>query len=108
MKVDFGVQVKGRIVDSAFTMNFEHTWDRLLDAVKDATYTGVKARDTGREILPAAAEPCTLVYRKRALTCGCARLATRSKRSWSRTRLKWAARRIPVRLPSSPFPHRTA
>jgi methionyl aminopeptidase len=42
MKVDFGVHVNGRIVDSAFTMNFEPTWDRLLDAVKDATYAGVK------------------------------------------------------------------
>lgn len=42
MKVDFGVHVKGRIVDSAFTMNFEPTWDRLLDAVRDATNTGVR------------------------------------------------------------------
>ena len=42
MKVDFGVHVNGRIVDSAFTMNFEPTWDRLLDAVKDATNTGVR------------------------------------------------------------------
>lgn len=42
MKVDFGVHVKGTIVDSAFTMNFEPTWDRLLEAVKDATNTGVR------------------------------------------------------------------
>jgi methionine aminopeptidase len=42
MKVDFGVQVNGRIVDSAFTMNFEPTWDLLLEAVKEATYAGVK------------------------------------------------------------------
>lgn len=42
LKVDFGVHVKGTIVDSAFTMNFEPTWDRLLEAVKDATNTGVK------------------------------------------------------------------
>ncbi len=44
MKVDFGVHVKGRIVDSAFTINFEPTWDRLLDAVRDATNTGVRVR----------------------------------------------------------------
>jgi methionyl aminopeptidase len=44
MKVDFGVHVNGRIVDSAFTMNFEPTWDRLLEAVKDATETGVRVR----------------------------------------------------------------
>lgn len=36
------MHVNGRIVDSAFTMNFEPTWDRLLESVKDATYTGVK------------------------------------------------------------------
>lgn len=42
MKVDFGVHVNGRIVDSAFTMNFEPTWDRLLEAVKDATNAGIR------------------------------------------------------------------
>ena len=42
LKVDFGVHVKGTTVDSAFTMNFEPTWDRLLEAVKDATNTGVR------------------------------------------------------------------
>ncbi|WVQ79220.1 methionine aminopeptidase, type II [Cryptococcus sp. DSM 104549] len=42
MKVDFGVHVNGRIVDSAFTMNFEPTWDKLLEAVKDATNTGIR------------------------------------------------------------------
>lgn len=42
MKVDFGVHVNGRIVDSAFTMNFDPTWDRLLEAVKDATNAGIR------------------------------------------------------------------
>ncbi|GAA5907354.1 hypothetical protein JCM6882_002814 [Rhodosporidiobolus microsporus] len=42
LKVDFGVHVNGRIVDSAFTMNFEPTYDNLLAAVKDATNTGVR------------------------------------------------------------------
>ncbi|WFD23924.1 methionyl aminopeptidase [Malassezia equina] len=42
LKVDFGVHVKGRIVDSAFTMNFEPTWDPLLAAVKEATDAGVR------------------------------------------------------------------
>jgi methionyl aminopeptidase len=45
LKVDIGVQVSGRIVDSAFTLNFEPTYDRLLEAVKDATNTGVRVRD---------------------------------------------------------------
>ncbi|KAK6333942.1 Methionine aminopeptidase 2 [Orbilia blumenaviensis] len=42
MKVDFGVHVNGRIVDSAFTVAFDPTYDNLLAAVKDATDTGVR------------------------------------------------------------------
>ncbi|KAL2256972.1 hypothetical protein VTK26DRAFT_827 [Humicola hyalothermophila] len=34
MKVDFGVHVNGWIVDSAFTMSFDPTYDNLLAAVK--------------------------------------------------------------------------
>lgn len=45
LKVDFGIHVKGRIVDSAFTMTFDHTYDKLLEAVKAATDTGVRVRD---------------------------------------------------------------
>lgn len=43
LKVDFGVHVKGRIVDSAFTLNFEPTWDPLLAAVREATNAGIAA-----------------------------------------------------------------
>ena len=42
LKVDFGVHVNGRILDSAFTLNFEPTYDNLLTAVKDATNTGIR------------------------------------------------------------------
>lgn len=42
MKVDFGVHVNGRIVDSAFTLAFDPIYDPLLAAVKDATYTGIR------------------------------------------------------------------
>ena len=42
MTVDFGVHINGWIVDSAFTMAFDHTYDDLLAAVKDATNTGIK------------------------------------------------------------------
>lgn len=42
MKVDIGVHVNGRIVDSAFTMAFNPKYQNLLDAVKAATNTGVK------------------------------------------------------------------
>ncbi|TFK26643.1 peptidase M24A, methionine aminopeptidase [Coprinopsis marcescibilis] len=42
LKVDIGVQVNGRIADSAFTLNFEPTYDALIEAVKAATETGVR------------------------------------------------------------------
>lgn len=42
MKVDFGVHVNGRIVDSAFTMSFEDKYDNLLAAVKAATNAGIR------------------------------------------------------------------
>lgn len=42
MKVDFGVHVNGRIVDSAFTMAFEPKYDNLLKAVQEATNAGVR------------------------------------------------------------------
>ncbi|APA12324.1 hypothetical protein SS1G_10653 [Sclerotinia sclerotiorum 1980 UF-70] len=42
MKVDFGVHVNGRIVDSAFTIAFDPMYDNLLEAVKQATNTGIK------------------------------------------------------------------
>ncbi|KAM4056645.1 metallopeptidase family M24 domain-containing protein [Hirsutella rhossiliensis] len=42
MKVDFGVHVNGWIVDSAFTVAFDSTYDSLLAAVKDATNTGIE------------------------------------------------------------------
>ncbi|KAF1815235.1 methionine aminopeptidase [Eremomyces bilateralis CBS 781.70] len=42
LKVDFGVHVSGRIVDSAFTLAFNPVYDNLLAAVKAATNTGLK------------------------------------------------------------------
>ena len=48
MKVDIGVHVNGRIVDSAFTMAFDEKYNNLLEAVKDATNTGV--RETGIDV----------------------------------------------------------
>uniref|UniRef100_A0A5S6Q1V3 Methionine aminopeptidase 2 n=1 Tax=Trichuris muris TaxID=70415 RepID=A0A5S6Q1V3_TRIMR len=41
-KVDFGIHVNGRIIDSAFTVHFDSTYDKLVEAVKDATNTGIK------------------------------------------------------------------
>ncbi|EOO03507.1 putative methionyl aminopeptidase protein [Phaeoacremonium minimum UCRPA7] len=42
MKVDIGVHVNGRIVDSAFTVAFSPQYDNLLEAVREATNTGVR------------------------------------------------------------------
>lgn len=42
LKVDFGVHVNGRIVDSAFTLAFNPTFDPLLEAVKATTNLGLK------------------------------------------------------------------
>jgi len=42
LKIDFGVHVNGRIVDSAFTVAANPVYDPLLDAVRAATNTGLK------------------------------------------------------------------
>ncbi|KAJ2774520.1 Methionine aminopeptidase 2 [Coemansia nantahalensis] len=42
LKVDFGVQVNGSIIDSAFTMTWNDRYDPLLNAVRDATNTGIR------------------------------------------------------------------
>ena len=42
MKVDFGVHINGRIVDSAFTLSFDPVYDNLIKACKDATNAGIK------------------------------------------------------------------
>lgn len=42
MKLDFGTQIGGRIVDSAFTVAFNPRYDPLLEAVREATNTGIR------------------------------------------------------------------
>jgi methionyl aminopeptidase len=42
MKCDFGVHINGRIVDCAFTVAFNPKYDKLIEAVKAATNTGIK------------------------------------------------------------------
>jgi len=41
-KVDFGTHINGHIIDCAFTVSFDAKYDKLLQAVKDATNTGIK------------------------------------------------------------------
>jgi methionyl aminopeptidase len=43
MKVDFGTQIEGRIIDCAWTVAFDDKFDPLLNVVKEATNTGIKA-----------------------------------------------------------------
>jgi len=57
VKFDFGTHVNGRIVDCAWTMAFNPMFNPLLEAVKAATNTGLKAAgidvrlcDIGKEI----------------------------------------------------------
>ncbi|KAL0480962.1 methionine aminopeptidase [Acrasis kona] len=42
LKLDLGVHVNGRIIDSAFTMCFNPVFQPLLDAVRDSTEAGVR------------------------------------------------------------------
>jgi len=41
MKIDFGTEANGWIIDSAFTICFNRKYDNLIDAVKEATYYGI-------------------------------------------------------------------
>lgn len=43
VKVDFGTQINGNIIDCAFTLTFNEKYDKLKEAVLDATNTGIKA-----------------------------------------------------------------
>jgi methionyl aminopeptidase len=42
IKIDYGIEVNEWIIDSAFTVYFDPKYDILANAVKDATYTGIK------------------------------------------------------------------
>ncbi|KAJ8261789.1 hypothetical protein GJAV_G00158430 [Gymnothorax javanicus] len=46
-KIDFGTHINGRIIDCAFTVTFNPKYDKLLEAVKDATNTGIKCAGIG-------------------------------------------------------------
>jgi methionine aminopeptidase (fragment) len=42
-KIDFGTHINGRIIDCAFTLTYNPKYDKLLEAVREATNTGIKA-----------------------------------------------------------------
>lgn len=83
LKVDFGVHLNGRIIDSAFTMSWNPIYDNLLAAVKDATNTGI------RVCLLATTETISRTdkhRRKQELTCASVTLVRPSKKLWSPTK----------------------
>ncbi|XP_030377974.1 methionine aminopeptidase 2B-like [Scaptodrosophila lebanonensis] len=41
-KIDFGTHVNGHIIDCAFTLTFNSKYDKLLEAVREATNTGIR------------------------------------------------------------------
>jgi methionyl aminopeptidase len=41
-KIDFGTHINGRIIDCAFTLTFNPKYDKLKEAVRDATNTGIR------------------------------------------------------------------
>ncbi|KAK6029728.1 hypothetical protein OSTOST_04157 [Ostertagia ostertagi] len=41
-KIDYGVHVRGRLIDSAFTLHFDPRYDNLVNAVKEATNAGIR------------------------------------------------------------------
>ncbi|XP_035229783.1 methionine aminopeptidase 2-like isoform X2 [Stegodyphus dumicola] len=41
-KIDFGTHINGRIIDCAFTLTYNSKYDKLLEAVREATNTGIK------------------------------------------------------------------
>jgi methionyl aminopeptidase len=42
-KIDYGVHINGRIIDCAFSISFDHKFDPLMEAVREATNAGIKA-----------------------------------------------------------------
>jgi len=42
VKIDFGTQINGHIIDCAFTFSFDPMHDKLMEAVKAATNAGIK------------------------------------------------------------------
>lgn len=42
MKVDFGTQVEGRIIDCAWTVSFDPQFDPLVEAAREATNEGIR------------------------------------------------------------------
>lgn len=93
MKVDFGVHINGWIVDSAFTMSFDPTYDNLLAAVKDATNTGIKVNKQGHFVCIWDFE--LTLCRMLVLMSESAMSARPFRRQWKATRSRLMERHTP-------------
>ena len=91
MKVDFGVHINGRIVDSAWTMTFDPVYDNLLAAVKDATNAGVRVSHLIRKTTSIAYQIC----RKQVLMFACVMLELLYKKPWKATKSRLKGRLYP-------------
>ncbi|CAI2352269.1 unnamed protein product [Caenorhabditis sp. 36 PRJEB53466] len=47
-KIDYGIHVRGRLIDSAFTVHFDPKFDPLVEAVREATNAGI--RESGIDV----------------------------------------------------------
>jgi hypothetical protein len=95
LKVDFGVHVKGRIVDSAFTLTWDHTYDKLLEAVQAATNAGIRVSPSNQCSGSTGFSP---YLRKPGSTYDSAMSPNPSRKPWNPTRLRLEERSSPVSL----------
>lgn len=42
VKIDYGTHVNGRIIDCAHTFSFDPKFDKLLEAVRESTFAGIR------------------------------------------------------------------
>jgi methionyl aminopeptidase len=89
LKVDFGVHVRGRILDSAFTLIWEPTYEKLVEAVKAATDTGVRVGHAPQSVFAFLADSC---LRKQGSMCDWGSWVQQFKRQWNPTKSKSMAR----------------
>lgn len=80
------MHVNGRILDSAFTLTWEPTYDKLVEAVKAATDTGVRVCATDGDICHMSAN--LIICRKLESMSDLETLAQLSKRRWSHMKSK--------------------
>jgi methionyl aminopeptidase len=85
LKIDFGVHVNGRIVDSAFTVAANPVYDNLLAAVKAATNAGLRVSHPNPQHLSLNTN-LTQPHRKPASTRASTKSAPSSKKQWKATK----------------------